>query len=66
MAVSREELAEAQSSNKPSGKCHYCLMISKTYKDPSKTVAARGAPPKDELTFVNAEEEFFYEVLTFF
>jgi hypothetical protein len=62
LAVSREELAEAQSSNKPSGKCHYCLMISKTYKDPSKMVAARGAPPNDELTFVNAEEEFFYEV----
>uniref|UniRef100_A0A8C7RF00 Protein BCCIP homolog n=1 Tax=Oncorhynchus mykiss TaxID=8022 RepID=A0A8C7RF00_ONCMY len=60
----QEELAEAQSSNKPSGKCHYCLMISKTYKDPSKTVAARGAPPKDELTFVNAEEEFFYEQAT--
>nr|ACI68708.1 BCCIP homolog [Salmo salar] len=57
----QEEMAEAQSSNKPSGKCHYCLMICKTYKDPSKTIPARGAPLKDELTFVNAEEEFFYE-----
>lgn len=47
----------------PSGKCHYCLMISKTCKEVSKSVPARGAAPKDEYLFVNAEEEFFFEVM---
>uniref|UniRef100_A0A6Q2WZ24 Protein BCCIP homolog n=2 Tax=Esox lucius TaxID=8010 RepID=A0A6Q2WZ24_ESOLU len=60
----QEEMAEAQRTNKPSGRCHYCLMISKTYKEPSNTVPARGAAPKDQLMFVNAEEEFFYEQAT--
>ncbi|KAK1794225.1 hypothetical protein P4O66_011121 [Electrophorus voltai] len=53
-----EEMAEAQKTNKPSGKCHYCLLISKTCQETKKP--ARG-PPKGELLFVNAEEEFFYE-----
>ncbi|XP_068439669.1 protein BCCIP homolog [Clinocottus analis] len=56
----QEELEEAQRTNKPSGKCHYCLMISKTCKEASKNIPARGAP-KEEYLFVNAEEEFFYE-----
>lgn len=62
---SREEIAEAQRTNKPSGKCHYCLMISKTCKEASKSIPARGAP-KEEYLFVNAEEEFFYEVKPIF
>merc|ERR1712168_120944 len=57
----QEELAEAQRTNKPSGRCHYCLMISKTCKEATKSIPARGGVPKDELMFVNAEEEFFYE-----
>lgn len=59
---SREEISEAQRTNKPSGKCHYCLMISKTCKEATKNIPARGGPPKEEYLFVNAEEEFFYEV----
>lgn len=55
-------MAEAQRTNKPSGKCHYCLMISKTCKEASKTIPARGGAPKEEYLFINAEEEFFYEV----
>lgn len=58
----REEIAEAQRTNKPSGRCHYCLMISKTCKEASKSIPARGGAPKEEYMFVNAEEEFFYEV----
>lgn len=55
-------MAEAQRTNKPSGRCHYCLMISKTCKEASKTIPARGGVPKEEYLFINAEEEFFYEV----
>lgn len=55
-------MAEAQRTNKPSGRCHYCLMISKTCKEASKNIPARGGAPKEEHMFVNAEEEFFYEV----
>ncbi|XP_029383655.1 protein BCCIP homolog [Echeneis naucrates] len=57
----QEEIAEAQRTNKPSGKCHYCLMISKTCKEANKSIPLRGGAPKEEYTFVNAEEEFFYE-----
>ncbi|XP_054898575.1 protein BCCIP homolog [Poeciliopsis prolifica] len=57
----QEEMAEAQRTNKPSGRCHYCLMISKTCKEATKSIPARGAPPKEEYMFVNAEEEFFHE-----
>lgn len=59
--VYRDEIAEAQRTNKPSGRCHYCLMISKTCKEAINTIPSRGAP-KEEYLFVNAEEEFFYEV----
>ncbi|XP_066521710.1 protein BCCIP homolog [Hoplias malabaricus] len=55
-----DEMVEAQKTNKPSGKCQYCLLISKTCQESKKSVSARG-PPKEELMFVNAEEEFFYE-----
>ncbi|XP_037547422.1 protein BCCIP homolog [Nematolebias whitei] len=57
----QEEMSEAQRTNKPSGKCHYCLMISKTCKEATKNIPARGGAPKEEYLFVNAEEEFFYE-----
>ncbi|XP_067101412.1 protein BCCIP homolog [Osmerus mordax] len=57
----QEEMAEAQRTNKPSGRCHFCLMISKTCKEANKTIPARGQAPKEELMFANAEEEFFYE-----
>ncbi|KAJ8365528.1 hypothetical protein SKAU_G00143590 [Synaphobranchus kaupii] len=57
----QEEMAEAQRTNKPSGKCHYCLMISKTCKEPKSSIPGRGGPQKEELMFSNAEEEFFYE-----
>lgn len=56
-----EEMSEAQRTNKPSGKCHYCLMISKTCQEAKKSIPARG-PAKEMPMFVNAEEEFFYEV----
>ncbi|XP_012718264.1 protein BCCIP homolog [Fundulus heteroclitus] len=57
----QEEMAEAQRTNKPSGMCHYCLMISKTCKEATKSIPARGGAPKEEYMFVNAEEEFFHE-----
>ncbi|XP_077407346.1 protein BCCIP homolog [Vanacampus margaritifer] len=60
----QDEISEAERTNKPSGKYHYCLMISKTCMQVSKTVTARGpdpTDPKDEYMFINAEEEFFYE-----
>ncbi|XP_056152619.1 protein BCCIP homolog isoform X2 [Lampris incognitus] len=60
----QEEMAEAQRTNKPSGRCHYCLMISKTCKEATKSISARGGTPKDEVMFVNAEEEFFDEQAT--
>lgn len=55
-------MAEAHRTNKPSGRCHYCLMISKTCKEATKSIPARGEAPKEEYMFVNAEEEFFHEV----
>ncbi|XP_034050393.1 protein BCCIP homolog [Thalassophryne amazonica] len=60
----QEEMAEAQRTNKPSGRCHYCLMISKTCKEVQKRMQSRGGAPKEEVIFVNAEEEFFYEHAT--
>ncbi|KAM6897879.1 protein BCCIP homolog [Xenentodon cancila] len=57
----QEEIAEAQRTNKPSGRCHYFLMICKTCKEASKNIPARGGAVKEEYMFVNAEEEFFYE-----
>lgn len=58
----RKEMAEAQRTNKPSGKCQFCLMISKTCKPAKKSISGQ-AQPKEELRFVNDEEEFFYEVV---
>uniref|UniRef100_A0A673CSE5 Protein BCCIP homolog n=1 Tax=Sphaeramia orbicularis TaxID=375764 RepID=A0A673CSE5_9TELE len=58
------EIAEAQRTNKPSGKCHYCLLISKTCKEASKTIPARGGgAPKEEYMFINqAILKFHYSV----
>ncbi|KAG7264136.1 hypothetical protein CRUP_018678 [Coryphaenoides rupestris] len=62
----QEEMVEAQRTNKPSGKCHYYLMVSKTCKEVTKSIPARGGntAPSEELLFVNAEEMFFYEHAT--
>ncbi|XP_006630473.1 protein BCCIP homolog [Lepisosteus oculatus] len=58
----QEEIRQAQRTNKPSGKCHYYLMISKTCKEAKKGDSRRGGPQKEEeLMFANAEEEFFHE-----
>lgn len=54
-------MSEAQRTNKPSGKCHYCLLFSKTCQEAKKNIPARG-PAKEVPLFINAEEEFFYEV----
>ncbi|KTF78683.1 hypothetical protein cypCar_00037764 [Cyprinus carpio] len=59
----QKEMAEAQRTNKPSGKCQFFLMISKTCK-PAKKSRSGAAQPKEELLFVNDEEEFFYEQAT--
>uniref|UniRef100_A0A8C2JED7 Protein BCCIP homolog n=1 Tax=Cyprinus carpio TaxID=7962 RepID=A0A8C2JED7_CYPCA len=59
----QKEMAEAQRTNKPSGKCKFFLMISKTCK-PAKKSRSGAAQPKEELLFVNDEEEFFYEQAT--
>lgn len=55
----RKELADAQRTNKPCGKCYFYLLISKTFVEAGKS----GSKKKQEaLMFANAEEEFFYEV----
>ncbi|KAL4640167.1 BRCA2 and CDKN1A-interacting protein [Arapaima gigas] len=56
----REEIAEAKRTNKLSGKCHYLLMISKTCMASKKSVY-RKPGKQEQLTFSNAEEEFFCE-----
>lgn len=61
----RKELSEAQRTNKPCGKCHYYLLISKTFTEATKSNSKRKEgrnQPKEELMFANAEEEFFHEV----
>lgn len=60
----QKELAEAQRTNKPCGKCHYYLLISKTFTEATKSNSKRKEGrnrPKEELMFANAEEEFFHE-----
>ncbi|KAM8780651.1 BRCA2 and CDKN1A-interacting protein isoform 3-T3 [Rhynchonycteris naso] len=61
----QKELAEAQETNKPCGKCHFYLMISKTFVEAggSSSGKKRGLQKQDTLMFANAEEEFFYEAL---
>ena len=63
--IFRRELTEAQRANKPCGKCHYYLLISKTFTEATKSNSKRREgrnQQKEELMFANAEEEFFYEV----
>ncbi|KGL82926.1 BRCA2 and CDKN1A-interacting protein, partial [Tinamus guttatus] len=60
----QKELTDAQKKNKPCGKCHYYLLISKTFTEATKSNSKRregGNKQKEELMFANAEEEFFYE-----
>ncbi|XP_062435571.1 BRCA2 and CDKN1A-interacting protein isoform X1 [Rhea pennata] len=66
----QKELTNAQRKNKPCGKCHYYLLISKTFTEATKSNSKRREgknQQKEELMFANAEEEFFYEkaLLTF-
>ncbi|KAG2463312.1 BCCIP protein, partial [Polypterus senegalus] len=60
----QEEITEAQRTNKPSGKCHYYLLISRTFKEAKRVKESRsgGTQAKEQLMFANAEEEFFHEV----
>ncbi|NXA34613.1 BCCIP protein, partial [Eudromia elegans] len=60
----QKELTDAQKKNKPCGKCHYYLLISKTFTEATKSNPKRrkgGNKQKEEFMFANAEEEFFYE-----
>ncbi|NXM25900.1 BCCIP protein, partial [Oxyruncus cristatus] len=60
----QKELAEAQRTNKPCGKCYYYLLISKTFTEATKSNSKRREgrnQQKEELMFANAEEEFFHE-----
>ncbi|XP_067908851.1 protein BCCIP homolog [Heterodontus francisci] len=62
------ELIDAQRTNKPCGKSHYYLMISKTCMEVGKkSKPQQKGKQKEELMFANAEDEFFYEqaVMTF-
>ncbi|NWI14929.1 BCCIP protein, partial [Crypturellus soui] len=60
----QKELTDAQKKNKPCGKCHYYILISKTFTEATKSNSKKkggGNKQKEELMFANAEEEFFYE-----
>ncbi|XP_042141067.1 BRCA2 and CDKN1A-interacting protein isoform X2 [Peromyscus maniculatus bairdii] len=59
----QKELAEAQRANKPCGKCHFYLLISKTFVEAGKSGSKkrRDGLQQEALMFANAEEEFFYE-----
>lgn len=64
--VFRKELSEAQRANKPCGKCHYYLLIGKTFTEATKSSSKKKGgrdQQKEELMFANAEEEFFHEVI---
>uniref|UniRef100_A0A8C9PPZ8 BRCA2 and CDKN1A-interacting protein n=1 Tax=Spermophilus dauricus TaxID=99837 RepID=A0A8C9PPZ8_SPEDA len=58
----QKELVESHKTNKPCGKCSFYLLISKTFVEAGKfNSKKKWSNQKDELMFVNAEEEFFYE-----
>nr|XP_035147259.1 BRCA2 and CDKN1A-interacting protein-like [Callithrix jacchus] len=59
----QKEVVEAHKTNKPSGKCCFYLLISKTFVEAGKNNSRKkwSNQKKDELMFANAEEEFFYE-----
>uniref|UniRef100_A0A8C5PX23 Protein BCCIP homolog n=1 Tax=Leptobrachium leishanense TaxID=445787 RepID=A0A8C5PX23_9ANUR len=56
----QKELAEAQRTNKPCGKCYYYLILSKTFMEAAKK-GRGGTRGQNEMMFANAEDEFFYE-----
>lgn len=60
----RKELADAQRTNKPCGKCYFYLLISKTFVEAGKSSSKKKQDglQQEALMFANAEEEFFYEV----
>lgn len=61
----QKELAEAQRTNKPCGKCYYYLIISKTFMEPDKkSIKGGGSQGKEEIMYANAEDEFFFEKAT--
>ena len=62
----QKELAETHKTNKPCGKCHFYLLISKTFVEAGKSGSKkrRSSQNKEELMFANAEEEFFYQKAT--
>ncbi|XP_072883699.1 protein BCCIP homolog [Hemitrygon akajei] len=55
------ELLDAQRTNKPCGKCHYYLVMSKACVEAGKKKPHQRGKQKEELLFANAEDEFFYE-----
>ncbi|KAG8517477.1 BRCA2 and CDKN1A-interacting protein, partial [Galemys pyrenaicus] len=58
----QKELAEAQKTNKPCGKCCFYLLISKTFAEAGRNAKKKSSSQdREELMFANAEEEFFYE-----
>ncbi|XP_012578902.1 PREDICTED: BRCA2 and CDKN1A-interacting protein [Condylura cristata] len=58
----QKELAEAQKTNRPCGRCAFYLLISKTFVEAGKHSGKKGLPQHGGgLLFANAEEEFFYE-----
>ncbi|XP_068111830.1 BRCA2 and CDKN1A-interacting protein [Hyperolius riggenbachi] len=61
----QKELADAQRTNKPCGRCFYYLIICKTFLEPGEKPRGGGgrggAPAKAQMMFANAEDEFFYE-----
>ncbi|XP_049992726.1 BRCA2 and CDKN1A-interacting protein [Alexandromys fortis] len=59
----QKELADAQRTNKPCGKCYFYLLISKTFVEAKKSGSKKKQDglQQEALMFANAEEEFFYE-----
>ncbi|KAM4704215.1 BRCA2 and CDKN1A-interacting protein [Rhinophrynus dorsalis] len=59
----QKELADAQKTNKPCGKCCYYLLLSKTFAEAAKKSRGGGVGSQATagLMFANAEEEFLYE-----
>ncbi|XP_051883470.1 protein BCCIP homolog [Pristis pectinata] len=55
------ELVDAQKTNKPCGKCHHYLIISKACMEAGKKKPHQRGKQKEDLMFANAEDEFFYE-----
>ncbi|XDA79190.1 hypothetical protein R6Z07F_009228 [Ovis aries] len=54
----QKERAEAHRTNKPCGKCHFCLLSSRTFVEAGKSNSRkkRSNQKREELMFANAEE----------